>query len=73
MEEKMSLFKRMVRAGKRTYFFDVRSAKNSKRFLIISESTPSRDGKFSRSSLLIFEEDMESFFHAFSEAKVLLK
>ncbi len=73
MDQKMSLFKRMVRAGKRTYFFDVRATKNSKKFLIISESTPSTDGKFNRSSLLIFQEDMESFFIAFSEAKGLLK
>lgn len=73
MDEKMSVFKRMVRAGKRTYFFDVKSTKNSKKFLIISESTPAGEGKFNRSSLLIFQDDMENFFSAFSEAKVLLK
>lgn len=71
MDEKMSLFKRMVRAGRRTYFFDVKEAKNSKKFMIISESMPSGDGKFKRSSLMIFQEDMESFFHALSEAKGL--
>ena len=73
MSEKMSLHTRMVRAGKRTYFFDVREAKNNKKFLIISESTPSGDGTFSRSSVLVFQEDIENFFEAFSEAKELLR
>ena len=73
MSEKMSLHTRMVRAGKRTYFFDVREAKNNKKFLIISESTPSGNGAFSRSSVLVFQEDIESFFEAFSEARELTK
>jgi len=73
MSEKMSLHTRMIRAGKRTYFFDVREAKNNKKFLIISESTPSGDGAFSRSSVLVFQEDIESFFEAFSEARELAK
>lgn len=73
MSEKMSLHTRMIRAGKRTYFFDVREAKNNKKFLIISESTPSGDGGFSRSSVLVFQENIERFFEAFSEARELTK
>ena len=73
MSEKMSLYTRMIRAGRRTYFFDVREAKNNKKFLIISESTASGDGTFNRSSLLVFQEDIGSFLEAFSEAKELLK
>lgn len=63
----------MVRAGRRTYFFDVREAKNNKKFLIISESTPNEEGTFSRSSVLIFQDDIENFLLAFSEAKELLR
>ncbi len=73
MSEKMSLYTRMVRAGRRTYFFDVREARNNKKFLIISESTPSTDGTFNRSSVLVFQEDIDNFLAAFSEAKELIK
>ncbi len=73
MGEKLSLYTKMVRAGRRTYFFDVREAKNSKKFLIISESTPATDGTFNRSSVLIFQEDIENFLAAFSEARELIK
>jgi len=41
MSEKASLYTRMIRAGRRTYFFDVREARNNKRFMIIAESTRS--------------------------------
>ena len=73
MSEKASLYTRMIRAGRRTYFFDVREAKNSKRFLIIAESTRSDDGTFNRSSVIIFPDDVENFLTAFSEARALLK
>ena len=73
MSEKASLYTRMIRAGRRTYFFDVRETKNSKRFLIIAESTRSDDGTFNRSSVIIFPDDVENFLAAFSEARALLK
>jgi hypothetical protein len=73
MSEKMSLYTKMIRAGRRTYFFDVREAKNNKRFMIIAESTRSDDGTFNRSSVIIFPDDVENFLTAFSEARALLK
>lgn len=73
MSEKMSLYTKMIRAGRRTYFFDVREAKNNKRFMIIAESTRAEDGTFNRSSVIIFPDDVENFLTAFSEARALLK
>jgi len=73
MSEKASLYTRMIRAGRRTYFFDVREARNNKRFMIIAESTRSDDGTFNRSSVIIFPDDVENFLTAFSEARALLK
>ncbi|MBI5755631.1 MAG: DUF3276 family protein [Nitrospirae bacterium] len=72
MSEKTSLYTRMIRAGRRTYFFDVREAKNNKRFMIIAESTRAEDGTFTRSSVIVFPEDIGNFLAAFSEAKELL-
>ena len=73
MSEKASLYTRMIRAGRRTYFFNVREAKNNQRFIIIAESTRSDDGTFNSSSVIIFPEHVENFLTAFSEARALLK
>ncbi|MCC7203421.1 MAG: DUF3276 family protein [Nitrospirae bacterium] len=73
MSEKASIYTRMIRAGRRTYFFDVREARNNKRFMIIAESTRSDDGTFNRSSVIVFPDDVENFLTAFSEARALLK
>ena len=52
----------MVKAGRRTIFFDVNVAANDKKYLKITESRFVGEGDETvRNSLLLFEEDARSF------------
>jgi 3-hydroxymyristoyl/3-hydroxydecanoyl-(acyl carrier protein) dehydratase len=70
-----ALFSKSIKAGDRTYFIDVKEAKNKSKYLTIAESKPSKDGekKFSRSSVMVFDNQIEKFGEALGEALQLLK
>lgn len=52
----------MLRAGKRTYFFDVKLASNNKKYLKITESAYEGEGKERKyNSFLLFPEDAINF------------
>lgn len=66
-----SLFSRTVKAGKTTYFVDIKEAKNKSRYMTIAESTPAKDGeekKFNRKSIIVFDNAAEKFREAVDEA-----
>jgi hypothetical protein len=63
-----TVFSTMVRAGRTTYFVDVREAKNGKRFLSISETQIDAEEKRKRSTLRVFSESVEPFRQAVNEA-----
>ena len=65
-----ALFSKTIKAGDRTYFIDVKEAKNKSKYLTIAESKPSKEGekKFSRSSVMIFDNQIEKFRSALEEA-----
>jgi hypothetical protein len=63
-----TLYSSMLRAGKTTYFLDVRKAKNGAKFLSISESRIDGDEKRHRSTVRLFGETMEQFRQAVEEA-----
>ncbi|MBA4312146.1 MAG: hypothetical protein C0417_05910 [Chlorobiaceae bacterium] len=66
-----SLFSRTVKAGKTTYFIDVREAKNKNKYISIAESTLAKEGeekKFTRKNIMIFDNQLEKFREAFNEA-----
>ncbi len=65
------LFSTIVRAGRTTYFVDVREAKNGKRFLAISESRIDADEK-RRSTVRVFSETVEQFRQAVDEAATVI-
>lgn len=48
-----------VRAGKRTYFIDVKEASNGSKYISILESKKVEEGNFERHNIMIFEEDFE--------------
>lgn len=50
-----------VRAGSRTYFFDVKKASTDKLYLEITESRKKSDGTFDRHNIMIFAEDIKHF------------
>ncbi|HLF13681.1 MAG TPA: DUF3276 family protein [Bacteroidota bacterium] len=64
------LYSKIIKAGERTYFVDVREARNKSRYLSISETRPSGNGekKFSRSKVVIFPDHLSEFRSALDEA-----
>ncbi|MBI5021977.1 MAG: DUF3276 family protein [Ignavibacteriales bacterium] len=66
-----SLFSKTVKAGKTTYFIDVREAKNKNKYISIAESTLAKEGeekKFTRKNIMIFDNQLDKFREAFNEA-----
>ena len=65
-----AIFSKSLKAGDRTYFIDVKEAKNKSKYLSISESRPSKEGdkKFTRSSVMVFENHLGDFRGAIDEA-----
>jgi hypothetical protein len=70
-----SVFSKTVRAGKITYFVDVKEAKNAKKYITITSSSPSKEDatKMSRRSVIVFDNAAEKLQEAFSEAMQELK
>lgn len=65
-----ALFTKTVKAGKTTYFFDVKEAKNKAKYLTITASQPSgtEDKKFVKRSINVFGDNAEKFTDALQEA-----
>lgn len=63
-ENKDELFSRRVRAGSRTYYFDVKKTGKNDNYLVISESKRMNDDSTKRNRIWVFEEDLEKFYHA---------
>ncbi len=65
-ERREEIFSRAVKAGKRTYFFDVKSTKAGQYYLTITESKrrfSNEQGKFyyEKHKIFLFREDFEKF------------
>jgi hypothetical protein len=58
----------MVRAGRTTYFIDVKEAKNGQRFISLSENKLDADEKRQRSTIRVFGESVAQFKQAVEEA-----
>lgn len=60
------IYSKRIRAGKRTYFFDVKSTRNNDYYITITESKRSKfdDGSFIKTKIHLYKED----FHKFSDA-----
>jgi hypothetical protein len=63
-----ALFSTMVRAGRTTYFFDVKEAKNGNKYVSISESKFDSEDKKQRTTMRVFGESVEQFRLAVNEA-----
>ena len=66
MEFAPALFSTKVSAGRRTYFFDVKSAKNTKPFLKITQSEINGDEK-KKNYLNVFENEVNDFRNALEQ------
>ncbi|MCI7700730.1 MAG: DUF3276 family protein [Candidatus Onthomorpha sp.] len=67
--EKEEVFSQAVKAGKRTYFFDVKETKQGERYITITESKrkfDNEDGTFSyeKHKIFLYKEDYSKFQNA---------
>lgn len=65
------IFSKAIRAGKRTYFFDVKSTRRNEYYLTITESKKrfDREGRyhFEKHKLFLYKEDFEKFSEGLAE------
>ncbi|TPV33933.1 DUF3276 family protein [Paucihalobacter ruber] len=71
MNEQEEIFSKVLRAGRRTYFFDVRSTKAGDYYLTITESKKftNDDGSFhyKKHKIYLYKEDFEEFKNILDE------
>ena len=70
--DRNEIFSKSVRAGKRTYFFDVKTTKSDEMFLTITESKRRFDNEtgkffFQKNKLFLYGEDFEKFTKGLSD------
>lgn len=77
MDNREEVFSKSVRAGKRTYFFDVKTTKANDYFLTITESKKrfdeNGDFRFDKHKIFLYKEDFEKFADGFEEAIDFIK
>ena len=66
------LFSRAIRAGKRTYFFDVKTTKGDEKYMTITESKRRFSNEqnrffYEKHKLFLYKEDFEKFSNALKE------
>lgn len=68
------LFSRVVKAGKRVYYIDVKSDRRGEYYLAMTESKRVKDGTeterpvFEKHKIFLYREDLLKFFEAFGDA-----
>jgi hypothetical protein len=77
-KDREEIFSRAIRAGKRTYFFDVKATIGEEYYLTITESKRrfnNEQGKFfyEKHKLFLYKEDFEKFNNGLSDAIEFIK
>lgn len=71
------IFSKVVRAGKRTYFLDVKATRRNDYYLTITESKKrfNRDGRhyFEKHKIFLYKEDFEKFTENLEEVIAYIK
>jgi hypothetical protein len=71
LNTKREIFSKAVRAGKRTYFFDVKSTRNNEYYLTITESKrkflDNGNFRYEKHKLFLYPEDFEKFTSSLEE------
>ena len=74
---RQEIYSKAVRAGKRTYFFDVKSTRKDEYYLTITESKKryDQDGNFhfEKHKIFLYKEDFDKFSEGLIEAIEILK
>ena len=75
--EKEEIFFLLLRAGRRTYFFDVRSTKADDYYITITESKKTFDNEgsqnFEKHKIFLYKEDFEKFAEGLEEVVAYIK
>ncbi len=69
--DREEIFSKKVKAGKRTYFFDVKSTRGNDYYLTITESKrkPNGDGfSYEKHKIFLYKEDFLKFVDALNES-----
>jgi hypothetical protein len=56
-----------LRASNKTYFFDVKAAKNGNKYLTITESSINKEGQKYRGTVTVFQDQLQNFNQTFQE------
>lgn len=75
--DKDEIFSKAVRAGKRTYFFDVKATRKNDFYLTVTESKKrfEDDGRFffEKHKIFLYKEDFDKFSEGLAEAVGFIK
>lgn len=75
--EREEIFSKAVRAGKRTYFFDVKATRRNDYYLTITESKKRyhQDGRFfyEKHKIFLYKEDFDKFIDGLVESVEFIK
>ncbi len=75
--DREDIFSKAVRAGKRTYFFDVKATRRNDYYLTLTESKKrfGRDGQpfFEKHKLFLYKEDFDKFSDGLAEVIEFIK
>jgi len=75
--ERQEIFSKSLRAGKRTYFFDVKATRRNDYYLTITESKKrfNKDGRFhyEKHKIFLYKEDFEAFMEYLAEVVSYIK
>ena len=61
-----SIYSKNIKAGNRTYFFDIRKTKSGEKYIHITESRQ-ENGKWVRNNIVIFHDHIDEFFKTLDE------
>lgn len=68
--EREKIYSKRVRAGKRTYFFDVKTTRANDYYLTITESRRQTQGEgftYEKHKMFLYKEDFDKFMEALQE------
>jgi hypothetical protein len=72
--EREEVYSKKVRAGKRTYFFDVKATRSNDYYVTITESKKRlEDGVFIKHKIFLYKEDFEKFAEGLKDAVDYIK
>src|ERR1700750_3342783 len=72
--EREEVFSKKVRAGKRTYFFDVKATRSNDYYITITESKKRlEDGVFIKHKIFLYKEDFEKFAEGLKDTVEYIK